>query len=532
MKTKIKITAAAVITVLMLSTLLALGCAPEVELTKPDFKTYNESKSAEYTNSPAGPWYAPSFSASLKYGPATPSESDMEIGITFPDNADILKATNTEMTGKLKEFLSIFQYSNPTPTPIPYTPSTKGADVSYTFARRSGDVGIIIKLDAIPNIERIVCKVDASKYKVFGQTLDFNGDNIGGETYDDQYTPLWILGGAAITGGNGFRRPEITCTIAIGVTASGAGSFTTADSDQYIQIATVTVPAGVSHDQEIKILNDVISNGEFQKYNKVSKTWTKEGTIKLYDTSNPPAGGIPTYIKNCLYVDIKPDDLGIYRGKASGIAKMVSKDNIGDKPAKILILDSLGTPTALQGTAYSEPFAYFNSTIRALWTLSPVSGVETRFDADKRNVVLEVYFNSIQDPLASDADVYPNTLTTARFNESVKLVYRKNNTVLGAAADLSSNTLNDLVELKITDVKYVASKRYSVDNTNINCIIITLDPSYQIAGNRPISLLLSPGFTYTGEHILFGQVTNVGKTYYKGTFFWRSYGLLATGFTL
>jgi hypothetical protein len=531
MKTKIKITATAVITVLMLSTLLALGCAPEVELTKPDFAARNESFDAEYTDKTPGNITinnTPLNPPTLLYGTAT-SEEAKEIRFTFPANADILKETNANMTAKLKEFLSIYTYSNPPVAPVVYTPSDKVADVGYTFAYRVSDRIITIKLDSVPNSNWIVCKIDASKYKVRGQLVDFNRDGIGGESYDDQYLTSFISSSTTpMTGYTTFYRPEQTIDFSInGAISSLGGGFYAAAPAQFVTLYT----SDIDNDEQYKrILSDIAPNIKIQKYNQAGKTWSDEATAMVYThgetlPANAPIGFSTT--NDQLYVTFSAEDMGIYRLKASGMANLVSKDNYGSKPAKIrLNFDGASTFTALKDTFYSEAKAYYNSTIRQAWeTTNPVREVVVKRDAGKKNVVLEVYFNGVMDNNASiPGFAYLKTLTVNDFNGSVKLVYRKNGLLLNNGAQFDNIT--DLVELKVDAVEYKIDNRSDAGHDKKDCIVITLDPAYQIAGNREISLLLSPGFEYEGGHITFGQYTNIERTYYNGTFFWRSYGSL------
>jgi len=63
MKTAIKFTAVAVITVLA-----ALSCAPEVEVTSRDYTEYKEAKSAEYTNNQGAVTLIPTIEALGNFG--------------------------------------------------------------------------------------------------------------------------------------------------------------------------------------------------------------------------------------------------------------------------------------------------------------------------------------------------------------------------------------------------------------------------------------------------------------------------------
>jgi len=550
MKTAIKITAIAVITVL-----IALACSDDVSLTTRSYKEFNESKKAEYTNSPRGSSYEPSLSSSLYYSSTvTLAEEDKEITISFPDGADILKATNADMDAKLNEFLSIFKYSNPGPTPNDYTPSTIGEKFSYTFARREGDT-IIIKLHTVPNINRIAYKIDASTYKVFGQVLDFNGDGVGGESYDDLYGILSITGGSSDWTGNwtsSFNRPEQTIQIEIDGTLGGTFDNTNTTK---LELLYNSLGYGASNAQTREILNIIKGKLELQKYNKGTNLFEKVSGAELYEYNGTAASpGFPVgWNTDRLYVKFTPDDLGIYRIYATGIANLASTSNIGAKPAKIQVYFNTGTPNS------SDNYYKFNSGYSALGfytnddakrqeeTASPVDHVVVKSDNARKNVVLEVYFNGIEDfqapeivPTPPPGDpthpvVYLDKIQdVAEFNKAVKLGYNKANTTTAISAGGNfSGSIENIVELKIDKVEYVISKQEDGSNNNQNCIIITLDPAYQLTPSnyRKVSLLLSPDFKYGGGHIIFGTrpsntENNITNSFYKGNFFWRSYGFI------
>jgi len=540
MKTTIKITAIAVITILA-----ALACSEGVSLSSRDYKEYNESHKADYTNSPSGTAWKPNITASLIYSTGSVAEQNKEIKINFPEEADILRETNANIDSKLQEFLKFYQYSNPATPPSVYTPSTLGTEVTYSFVRREGN-DIIVKAGAIPNIKKIVWKIDASKYKCFGQVIDFNEDGTGGESYDDQYGTLDITGSAVdITGyDTTFIRPEET--LDIGIDASFGGTFTTASSSSKV-ILLNTGASGADNAQMRKIINDIKGKFELQKYNQTDQKWEKVGSAELYEYVLPVPAEFAGWGTDRLYVNITPEDLGIYRIKADGIANLTSSENYGEKPAKLKVFFTPGYATPdydsdpykfKYKTVYSNPVSYYNFDIHQWQITSPVSvsNVVVSSDAAKKNVVLEVFFSGIMDTLASpSANVYLEELPLADFNKAVKLVYRKD---LFGSEIPSGTALNDgiikdnIVELKITDVKYEISKQLDATNNNRNYIKITLDPSYQINGNRAISILLSPGFKYAGNHVTFGDnctTNSVMDTYYNGSFFWRSYGQLVNG---
>lgn len=538
MKTAMKMTAIAVITVLM-----ALACAPEISLTQRDWKERNESNAAKYTDKQGSPYtddLKPNIHAALIYSSAAVAEERKEISITFPKTADILKEKNANLPDKLKKFLNFYTYDNPPSVPGSYTSSTIAENnyIGYSVIRREGTDGniIIVKLDSIPNRARIVCKIDAANYKCSGQVVDFNGDGIGGEDYDNEYITLSIENGASGSWGytDKFFRPEIT--VGINITGPEGGAFDNSAILTYISLATVVDNLYTNDEDDKIILRDIINNIEVQKYDQAANIWSKEGTVMLYNTDAPPPGLF--FPESRLYVYLSLSDMGIYRVKATGMTRLSTKDSIGEKAARIIVVYTDSDNRLLNDTVYTDPVAYYTSNRQIepnephFWP-SFVKEVKTISDFNKKNVVLEVYFNKLPDN-ESLSQVHLEELQLGKFNESFKLVYRK--TLPRDAFSEYPSFYENLIELPITNVKYEATKQYDEANNANNLIIITLDPNYQIDGERAINLLLSPGFKYTGGHVTFGDFSGesngITDTYYNGTFFWANYGQLAPGFKL
>jgi len=560
MKTAIKLTALAVITAL-----IALACSEPISLTKRDFSERNEARNPKYTNSPNGNTVRPFFTGtnfsgttigSLTYTTTAVPENEAKLyAIRFPVNADVLKFDDASIEAELKKFLTFSQYTNPAtnPTlatpPVIYTPSTLTTPVNYTFVRqeaRSGStahVNVIIKVE-VPDIDYIVLKLDSSKYKVYGQLIDFNGDGIGGDIYDDQYDRIAITGstknimdgGAAYT--TLFYEPVgPTININLAVSLSG-GSFNSTTTTPQLVPLLASSDWGDSNKYYRDILKDVIlPNIEFQKYNQTTKAWEKDGTasVALFEGTGAAQTGFPAaWTTDRLYLSYTPVDLGIYRIMVTNLANLDTKANYGasTKPAKISINGSF-----LNNIYYSNTAFFYNSDVRR-WADSdnifpnthPIYSVVVKSDANKKNVVLDVFFIHIQDNIAADKPyVNLKEMTLSDFNNSFKLVYDLKNPgtqISGALTGYADN----IAELKVVDIKYSASKYYDLSNTNLNCITITLDPSYKIKGDRLISLIASPGFKYASDNITFGS-TGAGS-FYKGSYFWASYGQVPKTSTL
>jgi len=410
--------------------------------------------------------------------------------------------------------------------------------VPYTFVRRNNNV-ITIRLDSVPDINRIVAKIDASKFRVNGHLTDLDEDGIAGESYDDQYEVLSISNGSSMTPTSwtdDFFRPEtaITLTFVNNLPSSG-GNFDATNKVKNVYFMNSGF-SGENNKYMRDIFNDIKGNFELQKYNKDAKNWEKAADAALYVyTSIIPddfPDEYPWNYSDLLYFKIDAEDLGIYRIKATNLKNLKTSSNYfaSPKPAKIKIDDDL----TFYNTPYTDPVSTYDYRVRRWQDDNPVdySNIIIKTDSNNRNVVIEMLLNPVGDDLNSGTLVYPETMNTDAFNKCFKLVYINTNDENIINENVNLATLTNLVELKITDVKYSASKRLNANNDRINCITITLDPSYQIHGDRQISLLLSPDFKYGGGHVTFGNYlngdtayNNPAGTYYNGSYFWRSYGL-------
>lgn len=520
MKTAIKFTAITLITVLA-----ALACSNPVSLTDRDYRERNESNSAGYTNSPDKS-YLPTIPSNLTCfsSQAEVAEVDKEATIIFPNSADVLKADNSGIEARLKEFLTFSQYTNPATNPAPavaYTPSTLiTPEVNYSFVRREGS-NIIIRVD-VPDIDYIVAKVDSSKYRVFGHSLDVNGDGIGGDIYDDYYTRISITGSTKkITDGGAAWSDEFfgpVFTFSIRISGPSGGNFTSSPAASQLFIIFNSNYSGENNAIR-QILSDIVPKIEIQKYDQTNNTWAKDGNVELYDsTTTAPTDS--EFTTDLIYGGFTPVDLGIYRVMATGLANLTTKENFGatDKPAKIRINESF-----LVNTIYTNPVSYYNSD-RQWETANPIQAVVVRSDSYKKNVVLDVFFKPVYD-LKTASDVLLEQMATEEFNRTFKLVYQRQNpgSTLSNGNIFNNLKSGDIVELKVNKVEYSVSKYFDVNNTKTNCITVTLDPSYRIDGNRAITLLLSPDFKYEGGSVTFGSGSTT-NSYYNGAYFWRSYG--------
>jgi len=558
MKTAIKTAAlAAAAALAVVTVLIASACAPEIALTTPDWAARDEVKSAGYTSgsitgSPvtsSGRYTSMdiTINGSLDYANRQ-HPKNREIKISFPSDADVLKASNgADIEGKMKEFLNFYTYTNATTNSTsPYTPSTLSTtSLDYEFVERTSDKDITVRLKELPNNRYIVAKVEASKYRRRGQTVDTNGDYVAGEVYDDYYVPNISVSGWATDVLNSWVSPVTTVQVDVKDLAGGMGPvpFDPADPKdvtQYFEVVSISGFRG-NQAQENKILEDLLPKikPEVWKYDLTTKEWAKDSSsnaaIIKYDGTN--AATIPTdsrmdQYSSYLYVSFKPVDMGVYRLQLTDTKASKSSDKIGADQA-VIIIDG----KALQNTYVSANYTVFHSTANtATWETAfpfetgfdPASDVKITSDADLKNVVLEV-------PLDSAKVKDLAKLTKDEFVKAVSLVYY-DDYIFGrdVPSDYFNSNIEKWTEVGINDVAWKADKRSDANNTAVNLLVIKLDPAYKLptasGTHREFHILINNGLKYNYASPTpvkyFGDNGNLNA--YKGTLFWKDYGPVYT----
>jgi len=574
MKTAIKLTAIAAVTVL-----LALSCAPPepLSLTAPDWAARDEAKNADINNggytgdTDRLTTFDIDVVADLKYdigttppGATDPktklTDTDKSIKFIFPPDADVLRGNNDG----IKDFLKFYTYKNPDPPAPPavapiHTPSDLSAtELAYTVvgagtqAKTDGGRGITVVLNDDTNQYTIVYKIDATKYKRAGRLIDLNGNGKPGEAnYDDWYDEIEITNTAptvpaAGSPSNGdfvhpvFSSSSVYLTLFDGF--SGGSFDTTGDATHIKNIPVATFNASNAECKEFFDAMTGSSAGYFslEKYDNGAGTWTTvpatAATFKVYKYDDATSTGTPSDLgpafnnEDLIYVSFKPDNLGIYRVKATKMKDLTTTKNIGSKsPAKFKVKAGSEDPTFFKETFYSEPKAFYDTNSTKYDWQDPLTdkpfgnnAVVTR-DQNGKNVKIEL---DVEPITVAGTDTYPDVtkMTTDEFNKNVKLVYNKN----GGSVNLNDDDLLDyLVELKVDSILFDKDTRADKDAKNYTKLFITLDPGYQISGGRDIYVLINTGYKYTDAKITFGDPDSL--VLYKGLFFWGNYGTLVSG---
>jgi len=504
MKTTIKITALAVVTVLV-----ALSCAPELTTPTPrDYGEYNTQFKAEYNNSGSG------ISSSFSVNPwqldfTDQTESSRELKVTLPTGSDILNEPKASIESKLKEFLKILNYTNPAYDATKYyQSSTPGGEITYTFVGRNDNV-ITIRLGAVPNTNFVV-KLDASKYTRNGQPADINNDGKTKDAYDDLYEQVSVINGGVPNNGT-WTDQVFTINISSPSFGGSAVQFNTAGTTQYVSVLNMLY--GTSHPQIRTFLGEIKDKFKLQIYNSASDSWSDltSATFDVFNSAtNTPAdanGKVPG--NDNLYVKFEPTNKGFYRVVATGMDNLATKENFGTAPAKVTVNNSF-----YNKTVYSNPgFYYANNETFLNPGIFSFTADRIYHDADKKGVVIEI---DIPASGTGSSAIYPSS-TADELKKGVKLAYSKD-----SAPVRLSGGVKEFVEIGISEIKL--AKRDSTDTQN-NVLVITLDKAYQLSDAYPVYILLNDNFKYSnaGTPVFFG---NFNGFLYKGSFLWGNYGRL------
>jgi len=516
--TKTALAAAALAAALALA---ALACSSEVELTAPDWKEYDSQRNAKYTDNLNGASVAPSIT---EYGngsnlplpsssSATISDERKQLTLRFPANADFLKKENSGIESALKEFLSIYTYTNPAAaSPEFYALSAKGSDISYTFVRRSNDgdnTDITIQLDISPlptaqgtPTTGAVIKIDAAKYKVGGFGIDRDNDGKAGEAiYDDVFRQIAVAGGPSTYIPPGGGR---TLTLTIGTIPSPT-SFVANAASKTITVATLTgggigdsSPASADFPGNIRrkaILEPLAGKFKIQKFDAASGKWNdvSGASVQYQNTATEGTFG-------SLYVaGFTVEDLGIYRIYASGLKGLKTSGQADFYGAEQKIGVSGGAGGALRTDDYASANAAFRVESRQLVTAIgndpgqlPISVTDINYNNAGKKATLVLEFGGIEytGSGSGSGDYYLDT-DVKTFTDNFKIAYRTSkdwNPV--DYATITQDSTNDSTNIYLDDVSKfsVGDKIKLYDNSGATVYDVTYVYNSVIPNNNYITI--------------------------------------------
>jgi len=585
MKTALKITALAVVTVLV-----ALSCAPpEVTLTERDYTDLNESKAAKYTSNAVNSTGI-SFKSNLRYATGTAAaeltDADKEVYITLPADADVLEQSGT--TG-LKDFIKFYTYTNdvdkdpPDNDDRPYKPSTLSSkEIDYDVIERQatawntsdpenpkmGGTKVTVRFKDFVKEDYIVAKVDAAKFTRYNQPVDKNKDGVSDE-YDNEYErlgnksdnddPIWSgYTGRSTTGyGNvsDWYKPDLTVTVDIenpgnqSFPRMGGSDGKKAYNTLYIQAVKGNF-GPLNGDQTKAIMGDLKDKIQLQEFDttwstKIAKAEVYNANVNYSDipgwwgTSDHDGG----FSENSLYFKLDPPkDFGIYRVKADGAATF-KKDVTKAGTVKVIIKKSgvsANDNDPKENSKFGSAFIAYkinNDAESSSWggsktkiwvndadTLTGNKKPIVTFDVDMKKVVIEYQLDRF--------DYYLNTSSPSKqvfvYPTSANKDWFK---VIAGSVSLGTGSLDNVIEIPVKDAVVSDDTRFQYYDAITDKyatgkkLSITLADSYSLVGSTDDFTLLinNAGLKYTDDIVSLGNYSNVDSTFYNGTYLWQKY---------
>ena len=460
----------------------AISCAPEVELTERDWGAKTADKDAARLDINTNiDEYRPSV--------ITTDYDNGEVEIFFPDAADVLRTGNAAIDGKLKEFMTFYTYTKGGTN----APDERGSSQDYDFVKRipaSGGEIITVKLSSDIS-DNLVIKIDASKYTFAGgKKLGGTNDIKPGEPYYDVYISLQGSGGGPYSA---FVNPyQLGNTLNI---TFNVDSSSTAASTIKATVASLTIPgtAGLTDTEMDSFLQGVAGKLKLQKYG--DNGWENVAGI---DCS-------PDSVTHTITVTFSPEEFRPYRVEATGMNEL-----------PVLRYFDVNQHVEVQGSGGNTNKGYNrNVVISDVYVWQPgnrtyVTGTDDLFygsewatvDRDGRNAVLRVWFKALNIPRSS-TNYYLGQMDPAEFRRNVKIVFREGGDQLDSG---SLGTAEDLCYINIENIEYESIFSDSRDDT----LKITFDPQFNVKefDNDTVYFLLSPGFEYENDNIVFGNYSN------------------------
>jgi hypothetical protein len=502
---------------------------------------------------------------------ATPAaESDRDLLITFPAQADVLRQSNANMENALQKFLSFNFFTTPDLTGTvgigEYFSKVEGTAATYTFVSREGLNGRIIRirLDTIPTSTFVA---------VFNENYTYGGGykvNLISNT--NSKTPVY---------GNGYQQIDISTTTTTTLTQKTfvkgghqGWSITVGDIDKSFNLlpgnqnlplsATITKvafpaftlnatsyltnvnPAPADPQAKRKeLLDEFKDKFSLEKFGPDSKNWVPatEGEIKYFNAAEIAASAatIDGLGSEGYYAVFTPADLTAYRIAVNGAANLETKDAYYGQKQKINVITTTTTGGYFHDKVYSEAGFWYDTVKHDYIHLPPIASTEVTSDGDGLNVVVKLVFTSIT-PTGGGMGIYLNSdITTETFKKYFKIVGDAGNVSNSATANPGTagaaggngnkgQTANTVTftgtKAYLVGIKDVKIGTSSDEDTNIlNEIVITLDPSYRLqtgAGNVKNFAIggLHEFQLYKDNNITFSDPANF-YTEFEGVKYWN-----------
>ncbi|MDR0455603.1 MAG: hypothetical protein LBH20_02835 [Treponema sp.] len=473
--------------------LAALSCAPEVELSKRDWKEVTADKDATKLSINMRS-KEPGFSDDIN--------SDNEVTITLPNDADVLRESNANIAQKMSDSIKFYAYTKGVAST---DADSLGAGYTYSFvSRKPGALttAITVKINIVSG--SLVARVLATKYTFAGgKQLGAAGDTKAGTEYYDVYKTI-----RKSSEPGDFLHPYKSWTLDI-VTFSPT---ITAGSHEAI-VATSNVPTTMKD----TIMGSLVSKLSFKVKKFNGSSWQDvSGANFTYNNTGD------------IRVTFTPEDLQTYRVEVGGVENLTVGTWYG-VTQRMRVTDHSGDTVFTDKTAVSNAWTYIaTDTSRILRTASLTTTPLTRglslerADKGNKNVVLKLSFNNIN---VSGTFYYPSIMSLSDFNKNFKIfVYTGASPAPNTMAQVAGKS-NEILFLDIKKIEYTG-----VDNDNV---ILELNSDYRIdTMTQSFGFLVAPGVEYKSPYsnskVILGNYNN-WEYEINGVRYFDYYGSLPIG---
>jgi len=522
-----------IIVLAAIAVFVAVSCAPEVEVTKFNWSVINAEKDLKQNSTPIDyTLYVPSALVTREVYSTVAGEEDIligiEIAITIPDGADVLRKPITEAS--LKEFISFHPF---TKADTILDADTLLAEIPFTLVKTEGKtatVKLTTSIDtASTNLDysNLVMQVDCTKYPVLhGLRLDIDQNGKIEAEYDDWYTVELWLGSWSGNYANvtGYTRPgqisdpTIKTTIKIEdfpvVTSEVSsiplldpppnyfvfnGKETTTTNVNVLRVADIGyVDYDTSDPSDPVAIESAAKNAYFRdvgetlargiKLQKLNGTeWTDAGTA-TYDRTS-------TDSKGWIIINTSFEHLATYRLIWTGAAYTETDGPSFNGVSQRLRIYYGNSDTAsyrnteVIGPRFTAVNIYAKNFIRVSSFSEYLTVSRETHDSEYKNMVLKVKLNA---PLNAQFFWSNPSITLADFKKSFKLVYTPSGTA-------PSNTADNLVYVDIKAIKFANEMLTGADPTGENVLYITIDPAFRYAPGQSLYFRINDDISITDK---------------------------------
>jgi len=569
MKITIKTFAAiAALTAFALFSAALFSCEPEVETPS---RSIGEAF-AQYSPSQIGygtgvtPVTAASINITGRLISPAVVETDKDLTITFPKQADVLRESNANMENALKKFLSFHTYTNPTSPAIGKDHSdVSDTPITYKFISRSAGLNsntVTIRLDSLPT-QNFVAKFNQNFTYGGGYKIDFTGNNYASSSpiYDDLYKQLNVTGATTVVG-DFVKKGHQGWNIVVGdITAPpGGSSFTTplAFPLAYSVFSLNTNLGGGDYTtlpaENRKLLDEFKDKAKFELQKWDGSAWVKDTTEIRYITAPSTSPSVST---SDYYVVFTPVDLTAYRIVATNAANLQTNGEYYGQPQKITVRGGDVTRSNFFHNTVAGDAGFFVDTDKHrklnLSGYIVSGGSEVTSDKDGLNVVLTIRFKAIEigdggtlgvASIPASKTWLKQTIDLAEFNKNFKIVGSQGDTPTSGGINNSYDVFDDsshplkkgVFFVNITKVETRSSP--ATTGTDLDELVITLDPSYRyndVSTASATKAILIGGldakwlYNLSDDKITFGGFSSWGTTI-NGVKYWDFGGTIPENF--